>query len=374
MNSEPFLKPRLTGARFDGGVIPLEVLGDLAVLEVMVVEVAKWKYREANPTRKRVPRRFTDGMTLKLAGVEAGSARPIINLVMAAATLLPTPAQHYFEEARSAIIGAIGAAEQGGPITTFLPRKLLGYFDRFGRSLQEGEAIEFSERQGEAPVKLTKGTRRALVQASSADEYIEEIVEDGTIPEADQEAKTFHFRLRDGTKVKAPLAAQHFEAVMEAFNSFKDGVRARMYASGRFGRNNRLQSIESVEHIFVLDPLDVTSRVEELAGLKDGWLDGKGIAPPHEGLKRFLSVFDSFFPDNLAQPHLYPTAEGGVRMEWSAKPHELSVEIDLRSRVGEWHALNLDNDAEDSRTLNLDNAPDWEWLAREVRRLAGGNA
>ena len=100
MNSEPFLKPRLIGARFDGGVIPLEVLGDLAVLEVMIVEVAKWKYRESNPERKRVPRRFTDGMTLKLAGVEDGSARPLINLVVAASTLFPTAAHHYFQEAR----------------------------------------------------------------------------------------------------------------------------------------------------------------------------------------------------------------------------------------------------------------------------------
>ena len=37
-------------------------------------------------------------------------------------------------------------------------------------------------------------------------------------------------------------------------------------------------------------------------------------------------------------------------------------------------ALNLDDDAEQFRTLNLDDAKDWEWLAAEVRRLAGGNA
>ncbi len=151
MNSEPFLKPRLTGSRFDGGVIPLEVLGDLAVLEAMVVEVAKWKYREANPARKRVPRRFAEGMTLRLAGIEDGSARPLIGLFVAASTLLPTAAQHYFEEARSAIIGAIGAAEQGTEITAFLPRKLLGYFDRFGRSLKRGKPLSLPKHRGGRP-------------------------------------------------------------------------------------------------------------------------------------------------------------------------------------------------------------------------------
>ncbi len=39
-----FLKPRLVGARFDGHRVPLEILRDLAVLEQMIVEVAKWQY------------------------------------------------------------------------------------------------------------------------------------------------------------------------------------------------------------------------------------------------------------------------------------------------------------------------------------------
>lgn len=53
MTSEPFLKPRLTGPRFEGGAIPLEVLADFAVLSEMIIEVVKWKYRKDNPTRKR---------------------------------------------------------------------------------------------------------------------------------------------------------------------------------------------------------------------------------------------------------------------------------------------------------------------------------
>ena len=374
MNSEPFLTPRLIGPRFEGGVIPLAVLGDLAVLEAMFVDVAKWKYRENNPDRKRVPRRFADGMTLKLTGVEEGSARPLINLFVAASTLLPTPAQHYFEQARDAIIGAIGAAERGADVRAFLPPDLLAYFNRFGRSLEQGEAVEFTQTADGKPVRLTRETRRTLVLASSAEEFTEEIVLDGAIPEADQKANSFHFLLRDGTKLKAPLTDEHFGAVMEAFNNYKKGARVRMYAGGRFDRSNRLQGIEAVEHIFMLDPLDVAARVEELGSLKDGWLDGKGVAPTREGLRWFLAAFDRHFPDDTLLPYLYPTAEGGIRMEWTARPHELSVEIDLRKRAGDWHLLNLDSDAEESRTLDLGAQQDWDWLGGEVRRLVGGNA
>ena len=41
MNVEPFLKPRLTGPRFEGGAVPLHVLADFAVLEQMIVDIAK---------------------------------------------------------------------------------------------------------------------------------------------------------------------------------------------------------------------------------------------------------------------------------------------------------------------------------------------
>ena len=39
-----FLSPRLVGNRFDQHSIPLEVLKDLAALEELIVEVAKWHY------------------------------------------------------------------------------------------------------------------------------------------------------------------------------------------------------------------------------------------------------------------------------------------------------------------------------------------
>lgn len=373
MDSKLFLKPRLTGARFEGGAIPLEILADFAVLEEMIVEVAKWKYREANPGRKRVPRGFTDGMVLKLTGVENGSAIPIISLILAGSTLLPPSSLSFFDEARSAIIGAIGAAEQGQVITKYLPRKLLGYFDRFGRNLGDGEAIEFTEGLGSPPVRLTKETRRTLVLASSQEEVTDEIVVHGVIPEVDQHANTFHIQLLDGTKLKAPLTQQHYDAVLEAFNNYKLGLRTRIYASGRFNRANRLQGIASVEHISVLDPLDVGARIDELKLLKHGWLDGNGFSPAHESLDWLAGVFDRYLPDDLPLPYLYPTPEGGVRAEWSIKPYELSLNIDLTARTGGWHSLNLDDDDEQSRTLNLNDATAWEWLAGEVRRLAEVN-
>lgn len=64
-----FLTPRMVGPRFAEHAIPLELLKDLAVLEEMIIEVAKWCYLQDHPERKRSPKGFTDGVALKLSGV-----------------------------------------------------------------------------------------------------------------------------------------------------------------------------------------------------------------------------------------------------------------------------------------------------------------
>ena len=119
----------------------------------------------------------------------------------------------------------------------------------------------------------------------------------------------------------------------------------------------------------LLSPLDTGERIAELKLLKHGWLDGKGIAPSHEGLEWFSGVFDQQFAGDLPPPYLYPTPDGHLRCEWSVNLFELSLEINLKSHLGNWHCLSLHNDADVTSTLNLKIESDWEWLATELRRL-----
>lgn len=370
MSTEPFLKPRLTGKRFEGHAIPLEFLKDLAVLEEMIVEVAKWQFLKEHTERKRSPRGFTEGIELKLTAVEEGSAVAVISLIVAANSLFPLENQAYFEQARDAIVSVIDAARQNKPITEHFPEKALGYFDRMGRSLRSGEAIEFDTPSHSTPVRLTKEIRRKLVLASSAvKELTEEISIRGVIPEADQDDMTFEIQLIDGRKVRAPMATQHLDTILEAFNGYKDGSRVHIQGVGKFNRNERLQGLESIEQITLLDPLDIPARLDELRSLQDGWLDGKGVAPSTAGLDWLANAFDSKYPEDLPLPFVYPTADGGVRAEWSMEPYELSLEIDLSKKTGAWHQLKMDTDEEDARSLNLETDEDWTWLADRVRKV-----
>ena len=87
MPSVEFLRPRLIGARFEDGEIPKEFLRDLASLQELVLDVAKWRFLAENPERARVPRGFTDKFQLNFTGLRKGSATSIISLAAEAPIL-----------------------------------------------------------------------------------------------------------------------------------------------------------------------------------------------------------------------------------------------------------------------------------------------
>ncbi|MDA1050217.1 MAG: hypothetical protein O3C40_07025 [Planctomycetota bacterium] len=369
----PFLSPRMVGQRFEQHSIPLEMLKDFAALEEMLIEVAKWHYLKDHPERKRTPKGFTDGVSLKLTGVEDGSAVPKIGLFVASAMLFPDENQFLLEKARDSVIAAINAAEHDEPIDPHLSEMHLAYFDRIGRGLREGEAIEFNPNNRDRPARLNKVTRRKLTLASTQiQELTEEVTLRGRIPEVDKEKLTFHLQLPEGNRVPASLESQHREKILEAFTGYDAGTRVLLQGIGRFNRQERLQRIESVEHLGLLDPNDVAARLDEFRSLQNGWLDGKGLAPAPAGLDWLTTSFENSYPDDLPLPYVYPTAEGGVQAEWTLGQHELSLEIDLRSHQGQWHVLDLLTQAVSSRDIHLDGVDDWTWLVQQIRPLAGG--
>jgi hypothetical protein len=372
MTIKPFLKPRITGARFAGGAIPLEVLADFAVLSEMILEVAKWKYREENPSRHRVPRGFSDGITLKLTGVEEGSAIPVISLVVGTALLVPSESEEYFNVARDTVISAIAAAEQGTRITDHLPEKLLGYFDRFGRNLADGEAIELVSDITHQRARLTKDARRKLVLASSAKHYTEETSVYGLVHEFDHRAKTFQLTLPTGEVLKAiPADSQHYDSILEAHKEFRNHHRVRVTGVGRFDVFDRLLEFESVEYVVPLDPLDVVIRIEELKLLKRGWLDGRGEALEPQKLDWVVEAFQSYYADDAKLPYLFPTPEGNLLAEWSLGDNSVSLEIDLDSRKADWHVLNLQSNDEETKLLDLSNSDSWGVISNDIKKMGG---
>ena len=116
--------------------------------------------------------------------------------------------------------------------------------------------------------------------------------------------------------------------------------------------------------------LDIRAQLDELRLLKDGWLEGEGLSPPAPGLDWLQNAFDRHFPDDAPLPHLYPTESGGVQAEWSIGSLEISLDLNLDTRSGEWHALDTEAGKVEERTLDGDDdSRDWKWLARRIEAM-----
>lgn len=374
-----FLRPKLTGSRFEGHAIPLELLKDLSAIEDLIVELAKWQFLRNHPDRKRSPRGFTDGVSLQLTNVEEGSAIPVIGLVILSQTagLFGHEHQEYFLQARDSLIEAIAAAESEDhrTIRVLMPDRALSFFDRIGRSLQSDECMAFSYTGSEKTGKLTKATRRSLVFASSKNaDVTEEISVRASVYEADAIGMTFQVLLDDGRKVAGSMSSDLADTVIEALKAYKtDKSKVLIQGIGRYSKTNRLERIDSVDQIQLLDPRDIATRLDEFKQLRDGWLDGKGVAPNANSLDWLAAALEANTPDDAELPYLYPTETGGVLVEWATDGSELSLDVNLEERTGEWHVMDFSTDTDSHEIFDLNSEISWQKISQTISKVNRGS-
>ena len=191
-----------------------------------------------------------------------------------------------------------------------------------------------------------------------------------------------------------PQESLDFEAVAtsEAILSWKGPIGLDQFQSGSptsvssVGYKNDLIASATVYVVYSFESavskdnaLDVSRRLGAMKNLNDGWADGiqpanlwgegYGTAPSPRGLDWLKESLQNRYSVDLSPPHIFPTPEGGVSLEWSIGPHRASLEIDLETCQAEWHCLNLTTDDSFEYDLNLDVLKSWEWLTGEVRRL-----
>lgn len=113
--------------------------------------------------------------------------------------------------------------------------------------------------------------------------------------------------------------------------------------------------------------MSITSRLDDLRRLHDGWLDGRGYAPSHEGLV-WLRQAAHVLRDSPV-PYIYPTPEGGVQLEWDIGQFRPSLTINLDTKIGEWHCLDLDAGESHEKVLNLNSIQGWRQIVDQLLLL-----
>ncbi|MEY3425478.1 MAG: hypothetical protein RL679_836 [Bacteroidota bacterium] len=366
-NNTVFFKPRLTGKRFEDHAMPVELLSDFAALEELLIELAKQKYLEANPDRKRIPKGFTDGISLKLSGIEQGSVLPSFVLASAIATggLFSgnDSALTYFEQAKQQFIEVVAASHNDNLSNAFFPTNYLSYFNRIGKNLMDDEAIDFNPSETTCKAILNKSSRRRIILSAGQNaNYSDKIKINVQVSELDKSKQTF--TIENGliriTGITVPL--EHKVTIYNLFTEYEKGCYAEIQGTALFNHSEKIINIENIEHMDVLDPMDVSVRLDQIALLEEGWYYGEGIKVDAESLKAFNIIFNANFEKELPLPATFPSIDGNIQMEWNSNVHDISLKINLADQTAELHHLNLVTDEEFEKTVNILSSEDWIFL------------
>jgi len=373
MNNEKiFLAPRLTGSRFEDHTIPVNILEDFTALEELIFELAKKIYLEENPSRKRVPRGFSDGISLKLSGIKEGSSIPqiIIASVISSTSLLPTHTNDsfkYIEQARDKVIELIENADKGN--TIHLEQKYLNYFNRIGKNLLDDEAINFSYDSSnlQKNATLNKASRKKILLSRDAKlEYSETILVNALIPSIDKKNNSFTLEIEEN-EIQCSLETDFAETIFTAFYEYEKNTLISLKATGIYNYQDKLIRVEDIESMDVLDPFDISVRINQLSKLTDNWYEGIGKSLNKEYLDNFEEAFKSSYNSNLPLPAIFPTIEGNIQLEWASENKEIILEVSLKDFTSSFFFCNHLIDSEEyEENLNLKDENSWNSLNKLI--------
>ncbi len=358
------------GGRFETNALSFDALPDLLVYRDLLIDLARHLWLQEHEGRRRAPRRFDASFPMYLRGVEAGSAKAILECEDADPELAP-----YLDRACAMVNDLVTVAGDGDAATASFPAKLplfpaalARHFHRFGRKLRPDEWVELQVKEGEGPrYDPSIGKRITLAYTGH---YEDEVVVEGELGGIDVHRAKVSIKTCEGDILDVPGCAPELLetavalfrrpvqlTVVAEFN--RNGVRERV----KEGRAMRpLHDEESVEGASLLVQFD---RLRDLA---PGWFEPNTPALDRQGLI-WLQAFLTRVTEQSAcrRPFLYPTEEGEARAEWTLGTWEVALTADLSTARVDAHATDVRSD--ETRQLQLSLIADGD-AARFVQWLS----
>lgn len=339
---------RLTGARFDGGHLPIDSLIELQKYQEVIRIAARAEWRRDHPGEE-IPSDLNDSVSLTIERIDEGSADVFMGFEQVAVY------ERYQAEAQDAVaaVDAIisAAYSEDAPsvaLSGYSPQadpELYDALAQLGVTLTSGQSIEvYSTTSASPPTTITLEKRQRAIEnlapienflltqdlapASSLQSFNESLVGRVTVLDADN--KKFVLVLPDGSPVHGwyrqnPNLLEDFRDLV---NSTAEGPLTRIsgtlqYKAGQPFRFKEASSIERVE----FDATPWGTRLTQFASLPSGWDDGEGAQISFVALDAAQMVLRAVEDAEIESPGVFPSPEGGVLIEWANTERVRSLEI-----------------------------------------------
>ncbi len=323
-----FARVRLTGQRFEGGVLPVDSLIELQRYQDLV-------------------RRFAEARD---GGEEAGDLRLVIEKIDEGSADVLLALEQITAQvevqigARDELEATLAAAYGDEEISDDLDWDLATEIAQLGSTLTAEQSLVVEPvEDGHPRVEITIETRKRAVEKldlanfmlAPADEEgsalaTVETVLSGRIVELDADRQTFRFDSSEHGEMRGRYLEDdmtpNFRAVLDS--SAKAPVtRLEGLLQSRNGSPWRIRDVTSLER-FDLDGQPWQDRLKVLAELSAGW--GEGADEPQisiTSLDAAREILSALAVAGRTLPGVFPTEEGGVSLEWASAKAVRSIEI-----------------------------------------------
>ncbi|WP_288266517.1 hypothetical protein [uncultured Bifidobacterium sp.] len=369
----------MSGGRFEEAEgLPLAVLSELDNYNKLIIDVAKRLYLRQHPS-KRLPKGFAQEIDLRLTGVKTGCV--VVNIERIGKDTLQQPLfddadmqDDYVDQARkmtTKTIKQIKSSKDCSFIGDF-PAESLNRLYKMGKTLNDDEKITLSEADNSISADIDSEWT-SIVTGKDQPSIIERTIDGQVIGMRDEGDKfKYTFFIYDThNEVTGTVDKEKWDTF---YHFFDKQARAKMCSLSVVCKMND-NEIRNIVHTYNIEsslPSEFVNRLEELAGLKDGWYDvtngipqGKHI--PDSVLARVQTFLREIltsdnFNDELIDLSIFPTIPGGIQLEWKTLDYEVSFNAD-----DSVEAYDFDDSREDSeRTFNRQDsaAAILEWLTK----------
>jgi hypothetical protein len=273
---------RFEGPRFTDHGLDVDVLPELIAYKRLLQETAKEIWRRRNPRRRRLPKNFDAGITLKFFELQSGStAVPLFREVPIGQAPLPL-FDHELDEAAILLKETITAASSQVSAPGQLPSSVIPLFDQLGQTLRADECILVSAGIQSTAARYDHRTKEVILTWASQS-YSDAVELIGEVRGTDLDGQKFSLRLPDGRKIPGRFQPDQEPLILEALGDHLSR-RLQIIGIGQFSpidgtleqivRVNQVDLLPSEHEVTVKAPLgqEVESRsVDQLTSEVPVW-------------------------------------------------------------------------------------------------------
>ena len=335
---------RLSGARFDGGRLPVDSLVELQKYQDVVRIAAEAEWRQAHPDED-IPADLRSSVSLTIERIDEGSADVFLAFEQHQVYV------QYQAEAQDVADAFLIAAYAGTELPHFSAltadedAELRQTVAEFGATLKPEQSIEFyPDGPDSHPVTITIETHKdAVIHLSRIHDFLvppesmtrkavlEKVDQSlvGRITAVDAAKKRFTLILSDGQELHGwyRQRPELLEDFREVVNSAAEGPLTRISGElqSKNGKPYRFWEASTIERI-EFDDTSWGVRLASFAALQSGWDGGEATQVSSVALEAAQMILRAADRVQAERPGVFPTEEGGVLIEWADQFGVRSIE------------------------------------------------